>query len=98
MSLQNNQGWKLGKDIAVKRGNPNLFVVLVNMKSDGTNDYYIYEYDALSERVNEVYQQYIGQPKRDGSLRKDVGFRWFDFKYFKDSDRQRMNNWSLLGF
>jgi len=84
--------------MTIKSGNPDLFVILVNMKSDGTNDYYIYEYDAFSERVCQVYQQYIEQPKRDGMPRKDVGFRWFDFKYFTDSDWQRKNNWSLLGF
>jgi hypothetical protein len=98
MSLQNEQGWKLGQDICSKRNNPDLFVVLVNMKSNGTNDYYIYEYDALSERVSEVYAQYISTPKRDGTQRKDVGFRWFDFKYFTDQDRSRLNRWDILGF
>jgi hypothetical protein len=98
MSLQNEQGWKLGLDICTKRNNPDLFVVLVNMKADSPNDYYIYEYDALSERVSEVYAAYMGTPKRDGSQRKDVGFRWFDFKYFKDEDRIRLNRWDILGF
>ena len=98
MSEQNEQGWKLGLDICTTRGNPNLFVVLVKMKIDGTNDYYIYEYDTLSERVSEVYAEYIGKPKRDGSQRKDVGFRWFDFKCFKDEDRSRRNKWAILGF
>ena len=98
MSLQNEQGWKLGTDICMRRGNPDLFVVLVNMKADGTNDYYIYEYDALSERVSEVYAGYMSTPKRDGSQRKDVGFRWFDFRYFKDEDRSRLNGWDILGF
>lgn len=78
MSLQNNQGWRLGLDICTKYGNPDLFVVLVNMKTDGTNDYYIYEYDALSERISEIYAEYMSKPKRDGTQRKDVDFRWFD--------------------
>lgn len=98
MSLQNDQGWKLGKDICEKRGNQDLFVVLVNMKFDGTNDYYIYEYDALSERISEVYCKYISTPKRDGTLRKDVGFRWFDFKCFTDRDHSRLNRWDVLKF
>lgn len=98
MSVQNKQGWKLGLDICTKRENPHLFVVIVNMKADGTNDYYIYEYDALSERVSEVYAEYVGKPKRDGSQRKDVRFRWFDLKYFKDEDRSRLSRWDILGF
>jgi hypothetical protein len=98
MSLHNKQGWKLGLDICQKRNNPDLFVVLVNMKADGTNDYYVYEYDALSQRVSEVYAGYISMPKRDGSQRKDVSFRWFDFRYFTDEDRSRLNRWDILGF
>jgi len=98
MSLQNEQGWKLGMDICTKRDNPDLFVVLVNMRADGTNDYYIYEYDALSERISQVYAEYMSTPKRDGTQRKDVGFRWFDLKYFTDQDRNRLNKWEILGF
>ena len=98
MSLQNEQGWKLGLDICTKRDNPELFVVLVNMKADGTNDYYVYEYDALSERVSKVYDGYMSTLKRDGTRRKDVGFRWFDLRYFKDEDRNRLNGWDILGF
>ena len=98
MSLQNEQGWKLGKDICNKRENPLLFVVLVNMRKDEKNDYYIYEYDALSERVSQLYIEYINTPKRNGEPRKDVGFRWFDFKYFNNSDIDRLNRWDLLGF
>jgi hypothetical protein len=98
MSLHNKQGWRLSIDICTKRGNPNLFVVLVNLKSDGTTDYYIYEYDALSERVSEVYAKYMSVPKRDGTQHKDVDFRWFDFKYFTDEDYQRLNKWGILGF
>jgi len=36
MSLHNKQGWRLSRDICIKRDNPNLFVVLVNLKDDGT--------------------------------------------------------------
>jgi len=98
MSLQNEQGWKLGVDICTKRGNPNLFVVLVNMKDDGTNDYYVYEYDALSHRISDLYAQYMTTPKRDGTQRKDVGFRWFDHRFFTDEDHARLNRWEILGF
>ncbi|WP_448571023.1 hypothetical protein [Trichothermofontia sp.] len=98
MSLQNKQGWRLNTDICTKRQNPNLFVVLVNLKTDQSNDYYIYEYDVLSERVSEVYSEYIKQPKRDGGKRQDVSFRWFDLKNFNDEDYKRMNRWEILGF
>jgi hypothetical protein len=98
MSLQNEQGWKLGMDICIKRGNPELFVVLVNMKGDGTNDYYVYEHDALSQRVSDLYDAYMTTRKRDGSVRKAVGFRWFDLKYSTDDDLARLNKWELLGF
>ncbi len=98
MSLHNKHGWRLSTDICTKRGNPNLFVVLVNLKVNGTNDYYIYEYDALSERVSEAYAEYMSVPKRDGAQRKEVDFRWFDFKYFTDEDRNRLNRWAILGF
>ena len=98
MSLENKQGWRLNKDICIKRDNPNLFVVLVDLKSDGTNDYYIYEHDALSERVSDLYAAYMQVSKRDGSLRKDVDFRWFDKKYFTEDDHRRKNKWDILGF
>ena len=98
MGIGNKQGWKLSKDIVKKQRNPNLFVVLVNMKKDGMNEYYIYEYDKLSKRIQEVYNDYIGRPKKDGSRRKDVKFRWFDLRYFSKNDKSRLNNWELLGF
>ena len=98
MALENEAGWRLGLNVTKKLFNTNLFVVLVKMKSDGTNDFYIYEHDTLADRVNENYKRYIGKPKRDGSKRKDVDFRWFDFREFNDADRERLNKWELLGF
>ncbi len=98
MGIDNKQGWKLGMGIVKEQKNSDLFVVLVNMCDDGTNEYYIYKYDDLSERVNQIYQEYISTPKKDGTDRKEVGFRWFDFKYFNDDDRSRLNKWSVLGF
>src|ERR1051325_11007311 len=98
MSLQNKQGWRLNKDICIKRDNRNLFVVLVKLNDDGTNDYYVYEYDVLSERISCLYTNYLNTPKRDGSKRRDVDFRWFDFRNFTQDDLNRMNRWDLLGF
>jgi hypothetical protein len=97
MSESNNQGWRLGTDICGKKNNGSLFTVLVNLKGDAI-DYFIYEYDVLSKRVEDVYLEYIKTPKRDGEQRKDVNFRWFDFKNFTSDDYSRKNNWDILGF
>jgi hypothetical protein len=97
MSERNNLGWKLGKDICERKNNPFLYTVLVNLM--GTEiEYYIYEYDILSDRVEKVYQEYLKVKKRDGSDRKDIDFRWYDFKLFSEDDHRRKNNWSILGF
>ena len=52
----------------------------------------------LSERVESTYKEYISIPKKDGNQRKDVKFRWFDFKNFIQEDYDRKNNWDVLGF
>jgi hypothetical protein len=91
--IDNKQGWKLGKDITTPHNNPDLFVVLVDLRPDGTTDFYVYGYNILSKRVGELYADYIGKPKRDGGQRKEVGFRWFDFTRFTEDDRRRKNNW-----
>jgi hypothetical protein len=98
MSLQNKQGWRLNKDICVKRDNPNLFVVLVKLNDDGTNDYYVYQHDQLADRISSLYSDYMKVKKKDGSQRKDVDFRWFDMKYFTDDDHNRRGKWEVLGF
>lgn len=97
MSIGNNQGWKLGSDICIRKNNPNLFTVLVNIKEDEV-EYFIYEYDELAAIVESNYSKYILTPKRDGSIRKDVSFRWHDFKFFTEKDHLRKNNWDILGF
>jgi hypothetical protein len=98
MSLRNDQGWKVGVDLSIKRHNPNLFVVLVNMRPDGSNDFYVYEHDSISDRLDQLYADYIAKPKRDGTPRKDVSFRWIDLVRMADEDRARLNAWNLLGF
>jgi len=97
MSEQNKAGWKLGKGICNRKNNPNLFTVLVNLSGDEVN-YYIYEYDVLSQKVEAAYSKYLSTPKKDGSNRKDIDFRWWDFKMFEEDDRQRKNKWEILGF
>jgi len=85
MSLTNEQGWKFGQ--LERKNNPNLYIVLVNMLSNGANDFYIYQYDELVGRVDQIYNEYMSKPKRDGSVRKETGFRWFDHKYFTEEDK-----------
>jgi len=98
MSITNKQGWKLGVNMTKKRNNPKLFVVLVNMHNDKPNDYYVYKYDDLAQRINEVYNEYISEKKKDGTSKKELKFRFFDFRYFRKKDYNRLNNWSILGF
>jgi hypothetical protein len=97
MSTNNKQGWKLGKDICLKKNNPLLFTILVNLTVEHI-EYYIYEYDVLSEIVENSYKSYLEKPKRDGEKRKDTDFRWHDLKQFTDDDKVRKNNWDNLGF
>ena len=98
MGTSNAQGWKLSAKMTQRKNNPLLFTVLVDMQPDGTNDFYVYEYDTLVDRINELYLVYLSKLKRDGTARKELGFRWFDHKYFSDDDRRRKNNWDILGF
>jgi len=98
MGITNKQGWKLGVNMGQKRNNPKLFVVLVNMHDEEPNHYYIYKYDDFAQRVNEIYKEYISAKKKDGTSKKELKFRFFDFRYFKKKDLNRRNKWSILGF
>ncbi|MBB5349522.1 aspartate-ammonia lyase [Desulfoprunum benzoelyticum] len=93
-SIKNKQGWKLGPDMALKK--QGLFVVLVNMHENGLPDFYVYQHGVLAARVNEVYRAYMAKPKKDGTTKKEVGFRWFDEISFKEDDRSRKNNWKAI--
>jgi hypothetical protein len=95
-SIQNKQGWKLGKDITFKRGNSGLFVALVNLEESGLPEFYVYEYDILADVVDRNYRTYMAKPKRDGTKRKDVGFRWHDANLFTRDDHSRKNNWKPI--
>ena len=97
MSERNNQGWKLGMDICARKNNPLLYTLLVNLTGSEI-EYYIYEYDVLSERVEKAYTDYLLKPKKDGGKRKDIDFRWYDFKFFSADDYSRKNNWDILEF
>lgn len=95
-SIHNKQGWKLGADMSEGHAPAGLFVVLVNLHESGLPDFYVYQYPKLSARVAQVYKEYISKPKRDGSSKKEVGFRWFDEVSFVDDDRSRKNNWQPI--
>ena len=90
-SVSNKQGWKLGKDIEIKKNNSNLFIVLVNLKKNQPSDCFIYQYDLFSETVSIHYDRYIKKPKKDGAKRKDPGFRWYD-----NEDEGYRNNWQPI--
>lgn len=95
-SERNKQGWKLGTDITNKEAPAGMFIALVNLVPEKSPEIYVYEYKVLSSRISELYTQYLAKPKRDGSPRKDVGFRWFDEVHFIEDDRDRKNNWGPI--
>ena len=97
MGLNNQQGWKLNTGITIKKNNPNLFLALVNLKTNAPNEFYIYKYDDFVDRVNITYLNYIDKPhSRTGKAKKDVKFRWFNFSDFNNEDKSRKNDWSLI--
>jgi len=97
MSIKNKQGWKLNKKIENKIGSKNFFVVLVNLIEFGQMpEFYIFGRDELAVLIKANYQKYLATPKRDGGQRKDIGFRWFDFKDFRYELEQRKNKWDKL--
>ena len=95
-SVGNKLGWKLGVDITNPDKFKGQFVVLVNLDHDGRTEFYVYRPAELAKRVQDVYQDYISKPKKDGTARKEVGFRWFDETSFKANDRARRNNWKAI--
>lgn len=95
-SVRNKQGWKFGAAFGSNANAPALYVVLVNLHATSLPDFYIYEYAEITQRVSQTYDEYIVKPKRDGSARKEVGFRWFDEVSFKPSDTSRKNNWGSI--
>jgi len=95
-SIGNKQGWKLGVDMEDESHSKGLFVVLVNMHETEAPDFYIYTHKDLAKRVKAVYAAYIAEPKKDGSPKKEVGFRWFDDVSFTEDDHVRKNVWSAI--
>ncbi len=97
MGINNKQGWKLNKQITKKKNNPNLFLVLVDLKENDINDFYVFKYDDFVDKVVIVYDAYINSPhSRTGKAKKEVGFRWYDYKNFSEEDLSIKNDWSLI--
>ena len=97
MGHGNKQGWKLNKQIQVYKNNPNLFLVLVNLKEGGSSDFYVYKYDNFVDKVNNTYQTYIDKPHhRTGEPKKEVSFRWYNFADFSPDDFERKNDWGPI--
>lgn len=95
MSDSNKEGWKLG-NLKQAKGKPsNVYIVLVNLKKDG-NDFYIYRFNELFEKVTQLKKEYLKKPKKNGDQRKDPGFLWFNLSQFNEGDKARRNNWNLL--
>jgi hypothetical protein len=95
-SIRNKQGWKLSPGMASEAHPEGLFVVLVNLHETALPDFYIYKYAELAVRVQAVYSAYMAKPKKDGTERKEVGFRWFDEISFTEDDKARKNNWLTI--
>lgn len=95
-SVHNEQGWKLGADIASPEGSKGLFVVLVNLKASAAPEFCVFQRAVLAEKVKSVYEAYMSKPKRDGTERKPVAFRWFDEVSLTPDDKVRKNDWSLI--
>ena len=92
-SVNNRAGWKMSKDMAEPNRGKVQFVVLVNLHADKLPDFYIYTPKKLARKVSAGYSKYINTPRRDGTRRKEVGFRWFDEASFGADDHARKNNW-----
>lgn len=95
-SIRNKQGWKLSVGMAAENHPKGLFVVLVNLNEIGLPDFYVYKHAELAKRVQAVYGAYMAKLKRDGSVRKEVKFRWFDEVSFTEDDKGRKNNWKAI--
>lgn len=99
MSVHNKQGWKLGKSIENRIGSKHFFVVLVNLTAiSKMPEFYIFQRDELADLVRANYQKYLSKPTRIGGKRKDIGFRWLDFRDFPEKLRkEKFSNWQALG-
>ena len=95
-SIHNKQGWKLGVEISNTSKSKVQFIVLVNLHEKLLPDFYVYTYEELAKRVSGIYEKYMATPKRDGTPRKSVGFRWFNEISFEPNDHARKNDWSEI--
>lgn len=91
MGIENKDGWFLSKEYLKKRGNPNFYVVLVNLKIGQPNDYYVYLFDDLVDRITSK----LAKMKDKGSKQKNkiITLRLIDFK---PDDHRKKNDWKLI--
>jgi hypothetical protein len=97
-TIRNGVGWILGKLSKPNPMPPKFYMVLVQLKPDGTIDSYIYRYSDFLQRVTEQCDLYYAKNKKDGSPRKKVSFDWLDLKDFTRNDYKRLHKWELLRF
>lgn len=95
-SVINKQGWKFGTDITESDNRDDLFVILVDLHENKLPDYYIYEFNNLSKKVQAVYNNYIQTPRRNGDPRKEVRFRWLPASKNDQDHMKKMNNWTPI--
>jgi hypothetical protein len=91
MGIENNEGWILNREFTKKQNNNNFYVVLVNLKIREPNEYYIYQFDDLVERINTKLQK-LKNRKSKGKA------SWITFNLidFNSDDHKRKNNWTLI--
>lgn len=68
----------------------------MNLHESGLSDFYVYQHSELAKRAQAVYSAYLSKPKKDGTTKKEVGFRWFDEVSFTEDDKARKNNWNPI--
>jgi hypothetical protein len=85
----------LSKKNGESKGNPQLFMILVDLfDNDKPNDYYIFKYDEFAKRVQKISDDNMQKKKKGGGSLKE--FWWFDEKLHWSST-DKLNNWDLLG-
>lgn len=95
-SIGNEAGWRLGIDVCEKQDNPNLFTVLVNLRNEQTPEYLIFEHDKLATTIERIHAAYMAKPKKDGTKRVEVDFRWYDEGDISEDDQKRRDNWEPI--
>ncbi len=70
----------------------NLFYVFVDLKDEGSRDYFVVPSRVVAEFIRDAHQQWINAPGRGGRQRKDSSMR-----VFRDPDGKFLEQWQTLG-